>query len=96
MAGSRSLGVYSLDAAEKYFAAALALLDNNPKCASDDQLAEFLASYVRMLQLAYRYKVLIEVVGRYLARVDRIGDGLNAVVVRLYYFEALIMSGRYR
>jgi predicted ATPase len=59
MAGSRSLGVYSLDAAEKYFAAALVLLDNNPECASDDQVAEFLASCANVatclsIQGAYR------------------------------------------
>jgi class 3 adenylate cyclase len=96
MAGGRSLGVYSLEEAENYFAAALAVLDNDPECASDDQVAEFLALYVRLLQLAYRFKVLIEVVGRYLARVDRIGDDLNAVAIRVHYFEALIMNGRYR
>ena len=39
MAGARSLGVYSLDEAANYFTAALALLDNNPDCASDDQVS---------------------------------------------------------
>ena len=39
MAGSRSLGVYSLDEAANYFTAALAVLDNNPECASDDQVS---------------------------------------------------------
>jgi len=34
MAGGRSLGVYSLEEAENYFAAALAVLDNDPECAT--------------------------------------------------------------
>ena len=42
MAGSKSLSVYSLDEATTHFTAALALLDKNPDCASDDQVAEFL------------------------------------------------------
>ena len=45
MAGSKSLSVYSLDEASTHFTAALALLDENPDCASDDQFAEFLVSY---------------------------------------------------
>ena len=45
VAGTKSLGVYSLDEATKHFSAALALLDDNPDCASDDQIAEFLLSY---------------------------------------------------
>ena len=96
MAGSKSLGVYSLDEAANYFTAALAVLDNNPKCASDDQVTEFLALYMRLLSLAHRFKVLIDVVGRYLARVDRIGDDPKAVSIRLHYFQALIFNGRYR
>ena len=44
MAGSKSLSVYSLDEAATHFSAALALLDKNPDCASDDQFAEFLVS----------------------------------------------------
>ena len=33
--GAKSLGVYSLDEADNYFAAAIALLDKNPDCATD-------------------------------------------------------------
>ena len=42
MAGSKSLSVYSVDEATTHFTAALALLDKNPDCASDDQVADFL------------------------------------------------------
>jgi class 3 adenylate cyclase len=51
MAGSKSLNVYSLDEATKYLAAAAALLDKSPNCASDDQVAEFLISYTVLSNL---------------------------------------------
>jgi class 3 adenylate cyclase len=43
LAGEKSLGVYSLHEADKYFSSAIALLDLRPDCASDNQLGEFLA-----------------------------------------------------
>jgi predicted ATPase len=49
MAGSKSLGVYSLDEATTHFSAALALLDKDPDCASDDQVADFLVVMSRCL-----------------------------------------------
>ena len=52
MAGSKSLSVYSLDEAATHFTAALALLDKNPDCASDDQVAEFLVSYALLLNIS--------------------------------------------
>src|ERR1700751_3984617 len=41
MAGHKSLGIYSLEEARNHFAAALAVLDKNANCASDDQVADF-------------------------------------------------------
>ena len=40
MAGSKSLSVYSLEEGTTHFNAALALLDENPDCASNDQVAD--------------------------------------------------------
>jgi predicted ATPase len=42
MAGSRSLSVYSLEEAEAHFSAAIALVESNPGCASDQQIANVL------------------------------------------------------
>ena len=42
MAGSRSLSVYSLEEAEAHFSAAIALVEANPECASDQQIANAL------------------------------------------------------
>jgi tetratricopeptide (TPR) repeat protein len=51
--------------------------------------------YVRLLNLTHRIKFVIDVVGRYLTRVDRIGNDLKAVFIRTYCW-ALIHNGRYR
>ena len=96
MAGSKSLGVYSLDEATTHFTAALALLNKNPKCASDDQVAEFLVPYTLLLNMSAKLKGMIDVLKRNLARIDRLGDDPRAVLIRHQYVFALIWSARYR
>ena len=96
MAGSKSLSVYSVDEATTHFTAALALLDKNPDCASDDQVADFLVSYTLLLNVSYQYLVLIDVVERYLARIDRLGDDPRAVRIRHHYGFTLVWNTRYR
>jgi len=96
MAGSKSLSVYSLDEASTYFATALALLDKDPNCSSDDQVGEFLASYILLLNMANKGGMMIDVLERNFARIDRIGDDLKAVLIRHQYILALIWNTRYR
>jgi predicted ATPase len=52
LAGAKSLGVYSLEEAEKYLAPAIALLELNPECASDQQVAELLVDYTLLSNLS--------------------------------------------
>ena len=73
MAGTKSLGVYSLDEASTYFAAAIALIDKNMTSVSDAQLADFLVSYVLLLNIRLQLRVMIDVLTRYLLRIDRLG-----------------------
>ena len=96
MAGSKSLGVYSLDEAATHLNAALALLDNNVDCASDDQVAEFLVSYAMLSNLNEQIDNMIRVIARHLARVDRLRDDQRAVLIRHQYVFALIWGARYR
>ena len=96
VAGTKSLGVYSLDEATTHFSAALALLDDNPDCASDDQIAEFLLSYASLLNMNLRIDAAIDVLGRYLSRIDRLGDDLRVVLIRHHYILALLWNTRYR
>jgi class 3 adenylate cyclase/tetratricopeptide (TPR) repeat protein len=96
MAGGKSVSVYSLDEAATHFHAALALLDKNPDCASDDQVAEFLVSFTLLLHMTMQLRALIETLERYLMRVDRLGDDPRAVLIRHQYVFALLWSARYR
>ena len=96
MAGTKSLGVYSLDEATTHFSAARALLDGNPDCASDEQIAEFLLSYASLLNMSLRISAVIDVLERYLPRIDRLGDDSRVVLIRHHYILALLWNTRYR
>lgn len=94
MAGSKSLSVYSLDEAATHFTAALALLDQNQNCASDDQVVEFLVPYTLLLNMQLRSKVMIDAVRRYLERVDHLNDP-RAILIRHHFVFALLWNARY-
>jgi predicted ATPase len=96
MAGAKSLGVYSLDEADKYFTAAIALLDKTPDCASDEQVANLLIDYTLCSNLSLQWKLMPEIVARFMSRLDRLGDSRTFVLVQHHYVYALILSGRYR
>ena len=85
MAGSKSLNVYSLDEAATYFTAALALLDKNTDCAVDGQVADFFVSCSSQLYMSAQFNVLIEMLERYLPRIDRLGDDQRVVLIREQY-----------
>ena len=96
MAAKKSLGVYSLGEAETYFTAALALVEKIPDCASDDQVAEFIASFTLLLNLNARWYVLVDVIERHLPRIDRLGDDPRVVFIRHHLVFALLYNTRYR
>jgi len=96
MAGSKGLGVYSLDEATKHFIDALAILDKNPDCASDNQVADLLVSYTLLLNFRIQVRVLIDVLKRYLPRIDRLGDDPKVVLIRHQYVIALLWNTRNR
>ena len=95
-AGSKSLSMYSLDEATTHFTAALTLLDKKPDCGSEDQVAEFLVDYALLLNMSVQLKVMINVLERYLPRIDRLGDDPRAVFIRHHYIFALLWNTRYR
>jgi class 3 adenylate cyclase len=96
MAGRKSLGIYSLEEATTHFTAGLALLDKNPNCASDDQVADFLVAYTQLLNMSVRIEAMINLLARYLPRVDRLGDDPRVVLIRHQYVFALLWNTRYR
>jgi hypothetical protein len=96
MAGAKSLSVYSLDEASIHLTAALALIDKNPTSVSDTQLADFLLSYALLSNIRAQVRVMIDVLARYLSRMDHIGDDPRAVIIRHHYVFALIWNAHYR
>jgi hypothetical protein len=96
MAGSKALGVYSLDEATIQLTSALALLDKYPNCASDSEFAKFFAAYSLLLALSGRWKVLIDTLERHLPRIDHLGDDPNALLIRYHYVTALTFNARYQ
>ena len=88
--------MYSLDEASTHLTAALALIDKNPTSVSDAQLAEFLLSYALLLNIRAQVRVMIDVLARYLSRIDHLGDDPRAVIIRHHYVWALIWNTRYR
>jgi class 3 adenylate cyclase/tetratricopeptide (TPR) repeat protein len=96
MAGAKSLGVFSLDEADRYFAAALALYERTPSCAGDDAFAACLANYALCLNLSLRVKTIAELVARFGPVLDRIGDNRHHALFLHHQVSSLIWSGRYR
>jgi class 3 adenylate cyclase len=90
MAGSKSLGVYSLDEPTAHFSAALALLDRDPDCASDDQVPDFLVGYYRLLLFNLQIMLAIEIFDRYSARVQQLHDDPRAILIKYGYAEAFL------
>jgi tetratricopeptide (TPR) repeat protein len=96
MAAAKSLGVYSLEEASSHCAAAIALLDKNPDCANDEQVADLLVDYSLCSNMLIRMKHLTETVERFLHRLDRLGDSHQRVVIHHHYILALWLRKRYR
>ena len=96
MAGSKNFSVYSLDEGSKHFAAALALLDKYPDCASDDQVAAFLEPYSQLLFMTGQVATTIAVIERYWARISRLGATPRVVIIGHVRVVALVFNLRYQ
>lgn len=95
MAGARSLGVFSLDEADRSFAAALALREADPACADDAAFAAMLADYALCLNISMRVQpmfALIERVGPFLRAH---GDSRAHVHVLHHYVACLICDAQF-
>jgi len=96
MAGAKSLGVYSLDEADRYFASALALFERDPSCASDEQLADLLANYALCSNISLRVKTIIEVTTRFRPNLNRLGDSRHHALILHHYIAGLVWTARFR
>jgi tetratricopeptide (TPR) repeat protein len=96
MAGSKALDVYSLDEATSHLTSALALLDQQPTCASDNEFAKFFVAHSLLLTLSGRFKLLIDTLERHLPRIDHLGDEPSVLMIRFHYVIALVLNARYQ
>jgi class 3 adenylate cyclase/tetratricopeptide (TPR) repeat protein len=81
MAGSRSLSVYSLDEAEAHLTAAIALVEANPDCASDQQIANVLVDYTLLENALGKLRNVVEVPDRFVERLRKLGDCTQIVLI---------------
>lgn len=95
MAGAKGVGVYSLEEAERYFAAALAVYARDPACASGEQLAQCLADYALCLNISLRVKTLIELASRFRPMLTRLGDSRHHALFLHHYVACLVWNARY-
>jgi predicted ATPase/class 3 adenylate cyclase len=95
LAGAKSLGVFSLDAANQYFASALALYQADPSCCSDENFAAFLADYALCSNISLQINTMMALADDVLPILERIGDSRHRVFFLHHYVSCLIVNGRY-
>ena len=81
MAGSRSLSVYSLEEAEAHFSAAIALVEENPGCANDQQIANVLVDYTLLQNALGKVRNVVDIADKFAARLHNLGDSTQTVLV---------------
>ncbi|MEQ6249862.1 adenylate/guanylate cyclase domain-containing protein [Sulfitobacter sp. HNIBRBA3233] len=95
LAGARSLGVYSLEEANRYFASALALYERDPDCASEQAFADMLADYAMCANISLRVNRMLELADRVENFLKQQGDSASHVRFLHHYLCCLIWNGRY-
>ncbi len=96
MAGSRSLSVYSLEEAEAHFSAAIALVEEMPTCASDEQIANVLVDYTLLLNALGRVSTVVDIVEKFSARVRNLGCSFQVVSILHQKIFALCFMTKFR
>ncbi|WP_431298990.1 ATP-binding protein [Tabrizicola sp. BL-A-41-H6] len=95
MAGSKSLGMFSLGEADRYFAAAFALYERDPSCVTETRLAAFLADYALCSNLSLRAKAMEELAAKVRPFFRRQGDSLHHALFLHHLVACLICDAKY-
>ena len=95
MAGAKSLGVFSHELADQYFAAALALYAADPGCASEQEFAGVLANYALCLNISLSVIPMITLAAEVLPILQRIGDSRDHALFLHHYVSCLVCNARY-
>ena len=95
MAGAKSLGVFSTDEANRYFTDALAVHDRDPGCASDEQFAEFVATYGLCCNISLHLTTITALAAKALPVLARLPDNRHHILFLHHYALSLVWSGQY-
>lgn len=96
LAGLKSLGVFSHDQANRYFATALALYEKDPDCADDASFAAFLGNYAMCSNISLDVMTMIDLAPRIRPILNRIGDSEGHVLFLHHYVSCLVCNSRFR
>jgi hypothetical protein len=94
-AGKKSLGVYSLDEAERYFSKALEIIDSQTGAATDLEFADLVERFSYLLNLNTRAKEICGLIEKYLPRLEALGASPQLVMVLHHYHLALTTRAMY-
>ena len=95
LAGAKSLGVFSIGEANRYFESSLALYQRDPACASNEQFARFLANYALCLNISLQVKSMIEFGIKVRPILARFGDSRHHAHFLHHYASCLVWNARY-
>lgn len=95
LAGAKSLGTYSHDQANRYFATALQLYEQDPDCASDAAFAEFLGNYALCSNISLDIMTTINLAKRIEPVLNRIGDNGDHVLFLHHYVSCLVCNSQF-
>ncbi|WP_372570587.1 ATP-binding protein [Ruegeria jejuensis] len=95
LAGAKSLGVFSHDQANQYFADALALYEQDPTCASDDAFANFLANYALCSNISLDVTTMIELAPRVRPILNEMGENGDHVLFLHHYVSCLVCNSQF-
>jgi len=95
LAGTKSLGVFSLDEANRYFAAALDLYRHDAGCASDAQFGDMVANYALSLNISLQVMTMLKLADEVGPILARSGDSRHHAAFLHHYVASLVWNGRY-
>ena len=95
LAGAKSLGVFSLDEANRYFAAALAIYQRHPDCADPEEFGSFLANYALCSNISLQVKTMMDLATKVRPILDGFGDSRHHVLFLHHYVSCLVCNARY-
>ncbi|MCE8532275.1 AAA family ATPase [Ruegeria pomeroyi] len=95
LAGAKCLGTYSHDQANRYFATALQLYEQDPDCASDAAFAEFLGNFALCSNISLDIMTTINLAQRIGPVLDRIGDTGDHVLFLHHYVSCLVCNSQF-